>query len=360
MWSKILVKLISTSASCNRTAVSPILTRFKMHSAPQTAIDVFPTQNELNEVRRNERNYEIGFAKPDDTNQILHFIEKTYFCENALSMSLHLCYRKLDKSLKFYIKDLLSHGLTVVARENSYDKQIIGLCVNHKSCKWDGDRLDELARASNNNKVKKILHIWALLAREPFMHEELSQQTIFDLKFLSVKKSLHGEGLARELTKHSLSLGRDLSYKYARMDATDEFSKRIARDFKMEQLWEVQYRNIINEDERTPVTVPDFPNTRAAVFGLNLREAEIALRPWKFLICFSHVNPKSDILINKYVELRWNFAFFPQTVYQQINFRTTKLHYLLPHPAPNNLIQMGKTRMTIYGWKPSFVVNKMP
>lgn len=256
MFPKFPVKLLSASIrSLNQTATK----------AASAAISMDDIQRE-----RIESNYRFNFAMPTDTPQILNFLEKNYFCQDSLSKSLNLCCKSLDMSMKLYIKDSLSQGMSVIARRATEREEIIGISINQKSCKWDGDRLDELARASENINTRKLLHIWALLAREPSLHDYVSQLSIFDLRFLSVKKEFRDGDLATELTKNSLSLGRDMNFKFARIDSTSEHTTRLAQSFNMEKLWEVSYKNILSDDGRTPLVIPDRPNTDAAVFCANL------------------------------------------------------------------------------------------
>lgn len=213
----------------------------------------------------------MELAKPSDVNPILHFMDKNYFCEEPLSKSLQACVKSSDRILETYIKNLLSEGITILARENSFENNILGLSINQKSCEWDGDRLDKLARDAENVNIRKLLHIWALMAREPAMHNYLSQLSIFDLAFIAVIKPLQGHGLAEELARHSMSLGRDLNFKFARVNCTDDFTARIAENFDMKRLWDLSYTNILSDDEMTPVVVPESPNTHAAVYYINLK-----------------------------------------------------------------------------------------
>lgn len=232
-------------------------------------------------IRREEElvsKYRFDFAMPDDTKQILNFLQKNYFCHNALSKSLKLCSKQLDPTMELHIKESLAQGMSIVARKASREEEeIVGIAINQKSCKWDGDRLDELARAAESINTRKLLHIWALLAREPALHDYVSQLSIFDLKLVSLKKELHNDDLATELTQHSLSLGRDLNYKFARIDSTDEHAKKIAESFKMEKLWDVPYKNIVSDDGKTPVANPDQPNSHAAVYYTSLESLPLDL-----------------------------------------------------------------------------------
>lgn len=216
-------------------------------------------------------NYQIGFAKQTDVNPILQFIEKNYFCNEPLCKCLQLSKKGVDSALEKYITQSLAEGMTIVAQQKSEENEIMGICINRKSSKWNGDRLEELAKEANYVNSKIIMHIWALLEREPGMNDYLKELAIFNMTFLTVKNSLQSHGLATELTRRSLALGRDLSYKFARIDCTGLFTKNIAEKLGMERLWDVPYKNILSEDDRTPVAVPEPPNTHAAAYYINLK-----------------------------------------------------------------------------------------
>lgn len=270
MFSNFSVKLFTVSSrfwhSLNVAAYT--LNTVQLNTESLRQVEVYHNEQDNN---LSWKDYRMEFAKPADTEKILRFMKKNYFCEEPLSRSLHLCNKKLDKALEFYIKESLAQGMTIIARENSTDSEIMGVAINQKSCPWDGDRLVELASVAENINARKLMNIWALIAREPAMHEYLSQLVIFDLKFITVKKSLEGQGLESELSKRSLSLGRDLNYNFARIDATNAATRSIAENFKMEKLWDVPYTNVLSDDGKSPVTDPGRLDTHAAVYYMNLK-----------------------------------------------------------------------------------------
>lgn len=220
-----------------------------------SAFKLFASEQESSQWNKLGNEPRIDLAKPTDTNSILAFIEKNFFCNDPLCRSLNLCYTKLDKTLEYYVRESLSQGMTVVARGNSEKDPIVGVCINQKSCRWDSQKLIELTKISQNINSKKLLHIWALLAREPCLHDCLSQLQIFELKLISVERSRKSQELSNELVRHSLELGRDMNYNFAKIDATNESLVAIAENFLMEKSWDVAYRNILTEDEKTPVTI---------------------------------------------------------------------------------------------------------
>lgn len=254
MFSKFLVKVSSISTRLNHSAL------VAAHSLNPSKLDVSLFKND--ESLPVDVKYRMEIAKPSDTNRILNFLEKNYFCDEPLCKSLNLCNMKLELPLEIHVKSLLLQGFSLIVRENSRENQVIGVCVNQKNCKWTGDHLEELAKITTDVNIKKLLRIWALNTREPAMHDFLSQHNIFDMTFVAAKKE-HPK-LAGQLAKHSLNLARDMNFWFARIDCTNNETMKIAEKLEMKKLWEAPYTSILCEDEKTPVAVPEPPNTHIA------------------------------------------------------------------------------------------------
>ena len=216
------------------------------------------------------RDYHLEFAKPADTVRILKFLEHNFFVDEPLIKSLSFMKGKVDATLEGYVRKSLYHGLSIVAVKNSPGRDILGISINKKNCVWDGTKMDKIAVESQLPQVRKLLHIWALITREPQIHMKLSQYEIFELGFISVGRKMHGQGLGTQLAKRSLALARDLNYRYARMDATSDYSKKIAEKLQMSRIWEVPYKNILLDNENVPVAIPEKPHTHAYVYFMNL------------------------------------------------------------------------------------------
>lgn len=210
-------------------------------------------------------------AKAADINPTLNFIEKNFFKDDPLCKSLSFCRRKLEGPTENLIRDGVKQGMSILVREDTKENEIIGVCVNTRNCPWDGDKLDEYARVVENGDMKKLLHIWALMSREPRLHQELGQLSIFEMGILAVKKSHAGQGLGTELVRRSLDLGRDLNFMFARMNCTSDYALKIGDKLNMTKLWDVPYKNILMHDGKTPLTIPEFPHSMAAVYYINLK-----------------------------------------------------------------------------------------
>lgn len=260
MFSKFLVKS-NAFAALFSTGVAPKVPSKSFISS----LFVPKRQIDMNKCR-----FEI--AKRADINPTMYFIENNFFRNDPLCKSLHLGKKKLEGPTEDLIRDCIKQGMTIVAREDTNENKIIGVSMNTRSCPWDADKLEEYARLLTDVNTRKVLHIWALMAREPRLHKELSELSIFELGIIAVDSSLAGQGLGTELARRSIELGRDLNFKYARMNCTSDFSIRIGEKLNMTRIWDVPYKNIFMPDGKTPLAVPEHPHAFTAVYYLNLKE----------------------------------------------------------------------------------------
>ncbi|KAG5679104.1 hypothetical protein PVAND_008697 [Polypedilum vanderplanki] len=265
MFSKFLVKTKLPLSTLYSTAVTTGASKGSSKSFI-SSLFVPKRQIDLTKCR-----FEI--AKRADINSTLKFIEDNFFKNEPLCKSLHLTGKKLEQPTENLIRDGIKQGMTILARENSDDNEILGICMNTRSCPWDGEKLEEFAKLHTDMNARKLLHIWALMAREPRLHQELGQLSIFEVGMLAVKESHEACGLGTELTRRSLDLGRDLNFRHARINCTSEYSIKIAEKLGMTRVWDVFYRNIFMPDGKTPLTVPVHPHVQAAVFLTDLKKS---------------------------------------------------------------------------------------
>lgn len=220
--------------------------------------------------------YQIQIAKAADIRPTLDFLQKHFFTTEPFAKSLNLTSRSLEGSVELFVLDSLKQGMTLIAKsKNDESGEIIGACVNIRSCVFDASRYSELAKCTSQINTKKLFQVWSLLAREPRTHEEIkNERCIFEIKMLTVKDVHQGQGLGTALMKKSLELAGDLNFSYAAMNCTSEYAKKIAEKQEMKPLFEVAYKNILLSDRKTPVSVPDHPHLTASVSYLNLKKIE--------------------------------------------------------------------------------------
>lgn len=216
--------------------------------------------------------YRIEIAKADDIRPTLNFVEKNFFTTEPLSRGLNLTRRNLEGCIEVYVLEALKQGMTIIAKSEKDNDEIIGACVNLRSCPFDAWKYIELAKCTSSPNTKKLFHVWSLLAREPRLHEDLNEQCIFEIKMLAIKDIHQGQGLGAALFKKSLELARDLNFSYAAMNCTSEYAKKIAEKHEMKPIWEVEYKNILLADAKTPVINSEHPHLSASVSCLNLKK----------------------------------------------------------------------------------------
>lgn len=217
--------------------------------------------------------HRIKFAKPSDLNKVLNFLEKNFFCDDPLSKSLNLCSSKIEPPFEEYINCILCQGISLIALDNTRENQILGVSINQKSCRWNGNVLDEYADFTKDENFRKYLRIRAVISREPRMHEHLSQLMIFNLAFLSAKKDQ--EQIATKLANFSLNLARDMNFSHARLDCTNENSMKMARKFRGVEHWTTRYQKVLSAESKQPVVTLEAPNTHASAYYINLKHLPV-------------------------------------------------------------------------------------
>ncbi|XP_070498345.1 arylalkylamine N-acetyltransferase-like 2 [Chironomus tepperi] len=212
-------------------------------------------------------------VKSAEIDPTLQFLAKNYFKEDPLCRSLCINTSKeiCDGPMQVLLKDSLRHGMTIIAREGK-ENEIVGACINNRNCPWDAQKLEEFAKQVQDGNTKKLLYIWALMSREPKIHQELALNSIFEIAIVAIHHKFICRGIGTELVKRSLDLGRDLNFSYARMDCTSDYSIKIAEKLNMKRLWDVSYKNIFMQDGKTPLVVPEYPHSQAAVYYTHLKE----------------------------------------------------------------------------------------
>lgn len=75
----------------------------------------------------------------------------------------------------------LSEGLTLLARSKECGN-IVGACINRRSCPWDPDQLDQFACNLACNKTRLLMHFYAHVARKPKIWERFRTNSVFEVR----------------------------------------------------------------------------------------------------------------------------------------------------------------------------------
>lgn len=215
-------------------------------------------------------NYHISTAKENDVISTLCFVEENYFRDEPLSKNLNITQKSLKGPLEVFIVDSIKQGMTLIAKGNS-SNEIIGASVNIRSCNFDGGKYGDFAKCTTSMNTKKLFHVWALLAKESRSHELLQQMCLFEMKMLAVKKECQGQKLGTELVEKSLKLARDLNFMYALITCTNMYARKIVDKQNMKNLIDVNFQNILLNDAKTPVSIPEHPHSSASVWFIDLK-----------------------------------------------------------------------------------------
>lgn len=225
--------------------------------------------------QKKEKMPELSYEpiKGSDIDMTLEFIKSNFYPEDPLCRSLKIGSSKNKSEVLIcdMLKESLAQGMSLMAYDAD-SKEIVGTCINNRNCPWDSQRLEEYAKVAQDSNTKRLFFIWALLNREANLHQELDVKSIFEVNFLTVKPQLYNRGIGMELARRSLSLGRDLNFSHARMDCTSDYSMKIAEKLGMKKLWDVPYKNILMQDGKTPLTLPEYPHTHGAVYYVSLKD----------------------------------------------------------------------------------------
>jgi hypothetical protein len=216
--------------------------------------------------------YKLSRASPKDIDQIKFFIERNYFCNEPLTSSLKMCYKKIDDGpFERLIRDILSQGTSLIV--TGRNDKIIGLCLCRKFCSWHSHYLDELANNTKDIKMKKFLKIWSLLSHNASieLHNSLANEDIFDLSLVWADN----KNVRLDLVRTAVILARDLNYSIAKIDCTNIHLQRIAEELNMKMISEIHYNKIFIDNGNSLLLLPTSQlKSHASTFILKLNDKD--------------------------------------------------------------------------------------
>jgi GNAT superfamily N-acetyltransferase len=165
----------------------------------------------------------------------------------------------------------LDHGLSIVARKLCNDKGIVGVSINERSCKSDGEKMCKLTEEIQDCNLKKMFEALTFITREPKLHEKLCQEEIFHVGMLSVAESHYGRGIGQDLVKKSLELARDKNFQFAKTAATNDNTRKIAEKLGMQKFWSATFKDILCRGNIKTRALPECPHTGVNIYILDLK-----------------------------------------------------------------------------------------
>lgn len=221
-----------------------------------------------------ESQYKIALATLADDRRVIQFIEKSFFCEEPLARSMHLCYMRTERPFRSYLRDILGQGKSLIAVDS--EQRLIGLCLNQRYCQWHPQSLVELASISDDIGLRKLLRIWSILSHESAKRlcneADLlanDQDEVFDVGLVWSKH----ESVLSDLLGKTIDLARDLNYSTARIDCTNVRLHTAVESLGMKRVFELPYENVLIDDGscRRAITRPSRLDTHAASYHLDLK-----------------------------------------------------------------------------------------
>lgn len=223
----------------------------------------------LGDRKKQPKDWRLEVAGPCENDQILCFVEKNFFKEEPLFKALMPCPK--PKILQKLIRGSLDQGLTIVARKCSEDKEILGVCINERSCKLDGAKYCKMVSEVEDCGLKKLFEVLSILHREPKLYEKLCQDEIFLVSMLTVAEKHYGRGIGLAMVQQSLELARDKKFEYAQILCTSDNTRKIADKLQMEKIWAAPYKDILCRGNIKPRALPAPPHNCAKVYYMDLK-----------------------------------------------------------------------------------------
>lgn len=209
------------------------------------------------------RDWRCELASASDNQEILSFVGNNFLKEEALVRTL--IPGPKPKLLLEIFRKMLEQELTVVARQQSGEKKLVGVSINERSSRLDVINLCKLIPSVDDCNLKKLLEVWAMIHVESKLHETLACNEIFHSVALTVAESHYGQGIGIELTKRSFELAREKNFKFAKMNCTNDNTRKIAEELNMIRAWSSSYKEIMKSS-----VMPDPPHCSANAYYIDL------------------------------------------------------------------------------------------
>ncbi|CRK90254.1 CLUMA_CG003965, isoform A [Clunio marinus] len=226
--------------------------------------------NRENVKKSNDKEWKLEIASECDKDKILRFMKKGFLREDPLIKTL--IPGKKPKKLNNLLRESLDHKLSVVAKKTS-DDSIIGVAINEKSCKLCAARLNKMASHTNNCDLKKLLLTWSFIASAPKVYEKLCRDDIFNIAYLWVDKAYWGRSIGLDMIKKSFDFARCRNFQYAKMNCTNDNTRKLVEELKFTKLWSASYKEIFLRNFFTkPITLPPQPHCNASIYYVDLKK----------------------------------------------------------------------------------------
>jgi ribosomal protein S18 acetylase RimI-like enzyme len=161
--------------------------------------------------------------KKNDARQLVHLVARTFSADEPMAIALGLLAPEVERLLEAASEQILSDGLTVVARDTATNK-LAGALI--------ADDLASPLPIELENLSDKFGPIFALLGGledEYRQGRTLSSGQYLHPFMLATDRRYRGRGIAQQLVAACLDNGAELGYRHAVVEATGAASQHVFR-----------------------------------------------------------------------------------------------------------------------------------
>ncbi|XP_027219049.1 arylalkylamine N-acetyltransferase-like 2 [Penaeus vannamei] len=168
-----------------------------------------------------------------------------FFKDEPLGKALYLdSPREVDHWLSKILPHLISHGVSVMAIDESADGRLVGVAINSIKKRGDPPGPDDFLNWIDPQKDPKMYRIMSFLqqlASDIDFFGQYGVDRFMSFELLNVDKSYGGRGIASMLVEQSCKVARDQGFTCLVVETTGIFSAKIFSRHNFKTIREVQY-----------------------------------------------------------------------------------------------------------------------
>ncbi|KAG7154857.1 Dopamine N-acetyltransferase-like [Homarus americanus] len=168
-----------------------------------------------------------------------------FFKDEPLGKALYLdSPREVDHWLSKVLPHMISHGVSVMAIDESANGRLVGVAINSIKRRGDAPGPDDFLAwidPKKDPKMFKIISFLTQLASDIDFFSQYSVEKFFNFELLNVDKSYGGRGIASMLVQQSCNVARTQGFTCLVAETTGIFSAKIFGRHTFKTIREVQY-----------------------------------------------------------------------------------------------------------------------
>ncbi|XP_037822792.1 dopamine N-acetyltransferase [Lucilia sericata] len=189
---------------------------------------------------------EYKLITEDRYDDVIRHLRDNFFADEPLNKAAGLCRRGMGhRDLEHHSIETLEDNLSLMAvNENN---EIAGVILNGILHPGDIESSQKKLELNDDEKFKKIFKLLYTLNLKENVFKHFQVDKAFDVRILSVDSAYRGQGIAKELVKHSEDIAKEYEFKLMKADATGIFSQKILKSSGFEVLLEQYYNKYVDE-----------------------------------------------------------------------------------------------------------------